>query len=581
MNDFKSNKKGEATMTNQGPHMDIVIERELKAATSACQPPAGLDDSIARRLAERQTATPAATPTAMRPRGFRLGRAIAVAAAACAVLAGLAWLIPPLSKPSTAYAEVMQALAVSQEAECTHFHEKDGRECWVSFKPLRWIEKNKDGSVQSLDVSSEQGVSYSPSAKTVTIMTVSPSTLVSSPAGDAARSANMLEFLAKRLQTEKAMGAEVTKGAERIAGKEMTVFTEKLNGVENGQGTRRFIVDPATSRLVRIEETVGDKTVGVDFDYPDKMPADVYALGVPREAKVIDLRLTADTACLLKSVRAAADRFSKTYHAIESDIQTSFSGEAPQKLGWVNEWWVKGAMIRSNSYDVPLPRDLGEKDWQKQLAELAKPFLTGNVADLEAWMKQRKPTSIGVIRDGADSVAYLSREDGKLVKRTSRRTPGGPIQAFWQLESPIETSTPRMGGQEKGPWGDLVGIVSNTPSPFTGPGPKCETRWYFNPDRDYLCERFSVANFDPNHPGKDARYFRKVAEYAKTPGGLWYPARSEAESKRLSGKTARSITCFVDDKAKIDDKLFDLGTVTADSLQLTAPASRLTSRKAD
>ena len=45
------------------------------------------------------------------------------------------------------------------------------------------------------------------------------------------------------------------------------------------------------------------------FSYPEKGPVDVYALGVPRDAKLVDLVPPADLARVIDGIKASAERF--------------------------------------------------------------------------------------------------------------------------------------------------------------------------------------------------------------------------------------------------------------------------------
>ena len=80
-----------------------------------------------------------------------------------------------------------------------------------------------------------------------------------------------------------------------------------------------FRVDPQTKllKLSRHESQWEGKTVTYEarFDYPEKGPADVYDLGVPKTAKLVDRVPNDDLARILEIIRAGRQRMDD-YRAI-------------------------------------------------------------------------------------------------------------------------------------------------------------------------------------------------------------------------------------------------------------------------
>ena len=85
-----------------------------------------------------------------------------------------------------------------------------------------------------------------------------------------------------------------------------------------------FRVDPETKllQLVRCEyDWKGKHAVAEQsFDYPEKGPADVYDLGVPKTAKLVDRVPTTDLARILETIRAGRQRMDD-YRAIVVERQ--------------------------------------------------------------------------------------------------------------------------------------------------------------------------------------------------------------------------------------------------------------------
>jgi hypothetical protein len=106
-------------------------------------------------------------------------------------------------------------------------------------------------------------------------------------------------------------------------------------------------------------------------------------------------------------------------------------------------------------------------------------------------------------------------------------------------------------------------------------------RQYFNPARDYACERWEQeedANAEwqedkgwlndlPTDARKRNFYFResrKVLEYAQTGDGQWYARKISAEYQSGRGTVQRMIFIFVDVSREIADKLLDPSSIDSE-----------------
>ncbi len=111
-----------------------------------------------------------------------------------------------------------------------------------------------------------------------------------------------------------------------------------------------FRVDPQTL-LPQSMECVGENSpsggpavrMKYALDYPDEGPADIYALGVPRSAKIVDRVPSPDLARVLEGVRSSRRRFADSYYAIVVEtIDMKGRSENWWQASSVHQVWCKG-----------------------------------------------------------------------------------------------------------------------------------------------------------------------------------------------------------------------------------------------
>jgi hypothetical protein len=122
-------------------------------------------------------------------------------------------------------------------------------------------------------------------------------------------------------------------------------------------------VDPG-SRLPRSWKTVGKMqgevlTSEAIFDYPDQGPLDLYALGVPKTAKVVDRVPSGDLARIVEGVRAARQRFDHYYAIVveSGETQEWFQGSPTQIWRKGNRWRMERPAVGLDATDVPAVND--------------------------------------------------------------------------------------------------------------------------------------------------------------------------------------------------------------------------------
>jgi hypothetical protein len=531
---------------------DSQLKSAFAEAARASVPPAGLKETVRKRLFSRP-ATPAASP---RPRArWRRIRTLAAGALAASLLvAALLWLSRPETElVSVAYAELGEVLQNSDQAEWVHYFEKDGREIWMSFRPHRSYSKYASGAC-AMDRSTNREYWYDAAKGTLTV------SFMGLPSGHswdqyASLSEYMREFVRMKIEHFELSGGEVRKGTDTLDGKTVTVYvvTASDRGVK---GTLKYYVDPQTDLLVGAEiAAAGLPGQRLVIDYPAKGPQSVYELGVPRDVKIVDKTPPQEVLDLVERVEAAAKAAAKQSYHVSAQVYQSFSEQCPPWVGaTVNVTYSKDGQVRKDEYNVRCPQTLSRQQALEYLETLRKQIPVDRLEALDAWLSDRKPEKIFLadMQNGRGTFYGLD-EEGKLASQ-----PISPAMiAIWKSGSPVELDDrPSLLPEQEGQWGKLVGIQNHD-------GPKLQ-RWYFNPDRDYVCEKAEVehSSVHESWPGKTNS--RQVLEYAKTPGGRWF--RKRLRRLEHGGRETILITNFQDDRRGIEPGVFDGSRITARDL---------------
>ncbi len=207
----------------------------------------------------------------------------ATAALICLTVGGFWWLFGGLGIAGSAYAELAESIQNTKAAEWIHYKVsiagQEG-EAWMSFRPFRAFTRFA-GHVIALDSLAGRRYKYDPATDTLTIVRWK------SPMLEQSRS--FYGALTTFLEQSKLEGKKVVKVKRLVRGKPYTIFTVELKG-----SRIRYTVDPSVERVVEIEarpvsgSSETSPSVRLKIDYPETGPADVYALGVPRDVKTVD-----------------------------------------------------------------------------------------------------------------------------------------------------------------------------------------------------------------------------------------------------------------------------------------------------
>ena len=186
-------------------------------------------------------------------------------------------------------------------------------EQWLSFESQVWMWKNSDGSVEFNATNKNARYKYDPASETVTISFINDKLPLefSSPWS---MFEQMLEIFTKQ-------GAKIAEKKGTYKGKTVHIRVVSLSQ-NNVNSELQLYIEPKSRLLIaaKVKGTEANGNVIMDgdaeFEYPEEGPADIYELGVPRSAKVVNNLPPADVLEVLSKYNSFKDSFSNRYTAI-------------------------------------------------------------------------------------------------------------------------------------------------------------------------------------------------------------------------------------------------------------------------
>jgi len=487
----------------------------------------------------------------------------------------------------SAYAELLEAVENTAGAEWLHAHGTmagQDVEMWLSLRPLRTFVRKGD-HVEAADTDAHREYKYDPLTNTLTIRYIpeAPPELREAPNFMAA-------VMAQLERAQKAGQIQITTNREVVRGTEYGVYTLTL---PEGNRQATLTVDTSTQRLVRMEseEAQGPRGPGpyeIEFDYPGSGPVDVYAVGVPRDAKIVDKMPNMGILDLYQNVEQARERFAPTYYAVIYTGRLRPDGRR-DNLEWLHIVYKKDGRYRIERYGLAvgiIPVDVPPDD----------------LAALQSWSASRPVQEVcfGGPLPESPGVRIQLASDGSLDKHTlkSKFLPPHMVEDHtWS--SPLSRKYAAMIEPKDGPDGQLLGTGCTGQGlvrdgdivrfPYSG-------HRFWNPQRDYAQEQIErvsdvrapwqedkdwLKDADPEKIRKrwlsaasridDYRAIRteRIVEYGHTTLGQWYAKKILKESTSSTSDRPSRTMVFIhlDTERDIPDELLDPDSVSPEAFQ--------------
>ncbi len=434
MNDFSQSCKSPSARAELSGVLLESVEEVLREPIAEEDVAKSLDR--ARQLAEVTT-----------PRGRRLTRRLlAAAAVAAAIMFVMLFLSRDWnSAESMAWADVVQAMAKKPWLHYVDmWHDGTKREGWYSANQAidgnHYTPSGPDHGLEEYvwtDFTRETLTYYFPHANTIVIGTVpkkdwanhkfSAAMMTAFLSGDAGGTIRAGQYEVVDQQQH-----ELVEEGKRCVAYRFRWRDTKIEGV---QSATQFVVlvDPDTRlpfRLDLINPSDPKPEKFEQFDYPANGPEDIYALGAPKTAKIVDCSLRSDVLQLATATVAAGCRENVQFSAL---VVRSSRGWHEGFRVWKKglRWRVDssvGSLVRSSE---ELPAEQAElAGWWRQKADTAW-FGPSAIFDgkwhWEYSTETRRPTR-AEIDAGADKDARI------LVSTEKKRLLPWPRDYYWEAE---------------------------------------------------------------------------------------------------------------------------------------------------
>lgn len=251
---------------------------------------------------------------------------------AAAVISGLVLLGWPKTPTASAFASIAKATAeagvVKQIIQNGPIWEQHC-ELWAARGRFSGRVVNQGELIEYRDMRTSEMATYMRSRNAVIRSSYDP--------GDAERAYYGTQTVDDVVNWLESLGHDPAGWTRRTLERDGRSLVEYANGSIPQSYYCRFVADAATSRLVEIENSSGVTR----FEYPDTEPRDVFDLGAPRDARVIDGRAPEPLLRLRDRVMAQAANGFGAYRA--AVVQTG----APAVLHQVV---TDGVRVRTHSY---------------------------------------------------------------------------------------------------------------------------------------------------------------------------------------------------------------------------------------
>jgi len=341
-----------------------------------------------------------------------------------------------------------------------------------------------------------------------------------------------------------------------------------------------FRVDPGTRlpesmRLVVLDE--GEAETTFHFDYPEEGPADVYALGVPRDAELVDRVPKGDLTRLLRGVKASRERFPTSYYAIV--INSPMPSDNPMRAYHsFTHFWRK-----ANKWRLEWCFPDGSKGREALLRmhqRIREAKLPAPGDDLTAWRKtwlvdfKFGPAAVCDGETIYRNTSSLFEPTWEVFQKVNSQTAGSYLPlvpsecvpervAYPGLLAPSEQFAVELTeAPDEGPPGTVLYEVRPTVENAGGLEMKL-VRYWIDPARSCVNLRYEQEGAD----GERSIYVKEGLQ--QTPNGLWYPTvvrwkNHGMEQEDGEGRADAVWYLYVDFDAELPDSLFQPADRPAD-----------------
>jgi len=472
-----------------------------------------------------------------------IAKLAAAAIVIAVVLVGINQFGGSIDGANVAFGQIKQAVENVPWVHSVNSNSNCSDEGWLSFVRQIEINKKADGKVTYTDYRKKVKYVYSPETETITLSDISNKKF-------ALGTTDLFSLIEAYLDKERARGAELTRqnGLYHDMPAEILAITRSEN---NWTEEIKIFLNTESYLPLAVEVESGDLNgessyIGhVTFDYPENGPQDIYALGVPQSARIIDLLPEPDALEVLHTYQEYRDNAPSKYAAVMIfDIEGSVMMVEENVFGHATIIYSEEQRQYGEEYKIfgttnEYADQIGDTfdsvmNWCKR-SDLAKPSVVDLFNGVYHYQTQ--------YNEGDDRWSLQPREDwaGHL---------GNYLEVLRQKGWPgiipkAENSPPHQIHIIENHYSKKYGLICiellRQGANYGGrikAMPPIRELYYLNPQKDYICQRLEqfrrrnapwqedsswLDGIDPDNVRPDATTITQVTEYGQTSSGQWYP----------------------------------------------------------
>ena len=464
-----------------------------------------------------------------------------------AVIVGISQLDGPVDITTIAFADITEAMNnvpwMQTSGRGLEGKVKGVVEEWTGYETKISASKEDNGKTRFINYKEHKMYRYDPQNNSITIDYCYEDDL---PLGTP--SPTLLEDSMYMYKMLKEQGAEIITKRGKYMGKEVQIQEISLSSVgqdsagqDNVSYFARLYIKPESKLLYAIESKCTDANGNtvvdgeMTFDYPQTGPADIYDLGVPRDAQIIDKLPKEDYQAIWDKYRQHRTNATKRYIAVITRVSLGDFIDTvyvDYKLGRKHRLEGHGVFNRGEGIEKAWP------EHKKQLGDSFKSLLEWSRVHYD------KKGSVSInLYDGEYNCSinnYDKGNWGELRKHYSPNFGSMPNTGLEDITWPsvghkgniIEDDYARENNLiciERLQQGSIYSGRVNLPGRFL---------YYLDPQKDYICRRH-VTEWRPNAPWQEDKGWltdiepekirdgsiidMEITEFIEAPNGYWYP----------------------------------------------------------
>ena len=525
----------------------------------------------------------------------RLARTIAAAIIIVGVLFGFEFFGKQIGGSSVALADITETMKKVPWLHGVIESKNDpiaGRlEAWMSFESEISATVRGNGEITFADHKKHIRQTYDPATETITVSYVSTDEMLQA-------AGSPLGLWQGAIEQVKGTADNYTKEVTRQGNIETQSYRMETSPF-GGPMEVILVIDTETSLPVGLTQRMFDQdnTLNIEanasFDYPDQGPKDIYSIGAPRGAKILNKMPDDDILPVIELFKSHRQACPSHYIAVVFDYWIHKDSPVAEQVSVV---YRDGKKQRVEYYAISQKnRDEFSLNRKQYKEEMGESFDT-----LFAWWTQGKMSMLGSVDMFDGKYQHQVRIEDDKYKRLPRfltlgndhRGDDDLADFGWHV---FLLSEPASAGPEQGlleivtdeysKKHDLICLEKKTQGKIAKDSkdtlwatPPKRIAYYLNPSRDYICQMYEqeesydapwqidkawLKNAKDKNFKKQSPYssIKEVVEFGQTADGKWYPKVIKRTNPSDPDANVNIKKIFLKENPKFPEKIFDTGSL--------------------